>query len=255
METPTKTKEQLDKELQDLAKKQAEQAQRLDSKPDAPKDARKSDVAIPADALPKEVEAELKAFSKITSRGNKAFDVAITTYMANNTDVYGISKDVSKVVNGLEKEMIKAYGTTFGMSKELLSELESSLILGGGKEEGPGAALARDFRKVTGFDYEFKEGLSEQKTLDYQQMKDQVVERASKSLFGNLRADSITKFASIVTNDNWKEFRGVPLLMAKKLGLEDQIDTDRLAHRTDVVSVYGNLFGNYANRFRTKYLN
>ena len=172
METPTKTKEQLDKELQDLAKKQAEQAQRLDSKPDAPKDARKSDVAIPADALPKEVEAELKAFSKITSRGNKAFDVAITTYMANNTDVYGISKDVSKVVNGLEKEMIKAYGTTFGMSQELLSELESSLILGGGKEEGPGAALARDFRRVTGFDYEFKEGLSEQKTLDYQQMKD-----------------------------------------------------------------------------------
>ena len=70
-----------------------------------------------------------------------------------------------------------------------------------------------------------------------------------------MRADSITKFASIVTNDNWKEFRGVPLLMAKKLGLEDQIDTDRLAHRTDVVSVYGNLFGNYANRFRTKYLN
>lgn len=239
----------------ELAKKVARAEKRLDAKPDAPADAKKSDVAIPMDALPQEVEAELKAFSKITSRGSKAFDLMVTKYLADNTDAYGISKDPSKIVNGLEKEMIKAYGTAFGMSAELLSELESSLILGGAKEGGPGAALARDFRRVTGFDYEFKEGLAEQKTIDYQQVKDQVLERASKSLFGNLRADSIAKFASTVTNDNWREFRGVPLLMAKKLGLEDQIDQDRLAHRNDIVSVYGNLFGNYAQRFRTKYLN
>lgn len=254
-ETQPKSKEQLDTELQELSKKQVAQAERLDARPDAPKNAKKSDVAMPADALPKEVEAELKAFSKITSKGNKAFDVMITNYLASNTDAYGISKDVSRIVNGLEKEMIQAYGTTFGMSPELLSELESSLVLGGAKEDGPGAALARDFRRITGFDYEFKEGLSEQKSLDYAQMKEQVTERVSKSLFGNLRADSITKFASKVTNDNWREFKGVPLFMAKKLGLEDQIDDSRLAHRNDVVSTYGNLFGNYANRFRTKYLN
>lgn len=252
IKVPEKTKAGLPPEL---AKQVADAEKRLDAKPDAPKDAKKSDVAIPMDALPKEVEAELKAFSRITSRGNKAFDVMVTKYMASNTDAYGISKDSSKIVNGLEKEMIKAYGTAFGMSAELLSELESSLVLGGAKEGGPGAALARDFRRVTGFDYEFMEGLSEQKTIDYQQVKDQVLERASKSLFGNLRADSITRFASKVTNDNWTEFKGVPLLMAKKLGLEDQIDDSRLSHRNDIVSVYGNLFGNYAQRFRTKYLN
>lgn len=240
-ETPrTKLPADLEKKIEDANK-------RLDAK--------KSDVIIPASELPKEVEAELKAFSRITSRGSKAFDVMVTNYLANSTDIYGTSKEPSKIVIGLEKEMIKAYGTAFGMSPELLKELESSLVLGGAKEGGPGAALARDFRRVTGFDYEFKEGLAEQKTIDYQQVKDQVLERASKSLFGNLRADSIAKFASAVTNDNWKEFKGVPLLMAKKLGLEDQIDDSRLAHRNDIVSVYGNLFGNYAQRFKSKYQN
>ncbi len=240
----------------ELAKKVDDAHKRLDSKPDAPrKDEKKSDVAIPMDALPKDVETELKAFIRSTSKGDKAFDVMVTNYLASQTDAYGISKDSGKLVNGLEKEMVKAYALTLGLSDELVKDLESTLKLGGGKENGPGAALARDFRNLTGFNYELKEGLLEQKTLSYQEVKDTVLKGAYKSLFGYLRADSLTRFTSAVTNENWKDFKSVPLTMAKKLGLEDQIDDSRIAHRTDVVNLYGQLFSDYANRFRTKYLN
>lgn len=239
----------------ELEKKIAAQAERMKDKPDALELSKKSDVIIPASELPPEVEAELRAFSRVSSKGSKTFDVMITNYLAGVTNEYGISKKPTEVVKGLETEMIKAYATTLNLPENMVKELEASMTLGGAKEDGAGAALARDFRRLTGFDHELKEGLLEQKSLDYQGVKEQVLEKASKSLFGNLRADSILRFASTVNDENWKEFRKVPLQMAKKLGLEDQIDDSKLAHRNDIVNIYSNLFGNYANRFRTKYLN
>ncbi len=238
----------------DLEKKIEAQAQRLEKKPDTPEQ-HKGDKIIPASELPPEVEAEMKAFTRITSKGQKAFDVMITNYLAGQTDVYGISKKTSEVVNGLEKEMIKAYASVLNLPGNMVTDLESTLTLGGAKEDGPGAALARDFRRFTGFDYELKEGLLEQKTVDYQGIKEEVLKRSSKSMFGTLMGDSQLRFSSAVTNENLAKYKSVPLIMAKKLGLEDQIDESRLVHRNDVVGMYSQLFGNYANRFRTKYLN
>ena len=238
----------------DLEEKIKAQKERLESKPDSPKEQPKGDTMISSSELPAEVEADLKAFSQSTARGTKAFDVMVTNYIGNATNEYGISKDSSKFVAGLETEMIKAYGIATKLSAEDIKAIESSMKLGGSNSR-IGLALASDFRRLTGFNQEFRESLLEQKTLNYQQVKKEILDRSSKSFFGNMLADSTSRFAAAVTTENWKEFKSVPLTMAKKLGLEDQIDTSNISHRGAVTNLYEQLFVDYANRFRTKYLN
>lgn len=256
-ETKPKSKEVLIEELQELAKKQAAQAERLDAKPDAPKpkDAKKSDVAIPMDAMPESVEAEMRKFTRLSSRGQKEFKVGVTNSLAALTDKYGVSKKPGDVVNGLETAMIKAYCATFDLSPENLKELEAAMKYGNAKEGGSGFALSFGFRALTGWDSELIESLKGQKSLDFNSTEETVLERLSKHLYGSLMNDSVSKFTSTVNDDNFAEFKRVPLLMAKRLGLEDQFDEKSIVHSRDVVEAYRQFFGKYAARNRTGYLN
>lgn len=239
----------------ELEKKVKDAEKRLDAKPDAPKkEEKKSDVMIPMDSLPKEIEAEMKAFAQTVAISNKKFDTMITSYLDNSTNEYGISKDPSKVVKGLEKEMMKAFASVFKLPEKDIKDMESKLELGKG-DTSPGMAYLWAFRMATGFDSELKEKLLQQETIDYNYAKKIVLGNLSERMPKILESESLSRFKAEVTNDNWRAFKGIPLLMAKKLGLDDKIKEDKIAHRMDVIGIYGQLFEDYAKRNWERYLN
>lgn len=242
----------------ELEQKVKEAEKRLDSKPDAPKDAKKSDVAMPADALPKEVEADIDSFVKAESRANFEFGTAISAYMKKSLDKYGVAKDKSALMSGLKSEMVGAYVSVFGLSQVDRSALEAALTFGKGAEEGSGAALALHFRAYTGFNYQLERLLLGQKKLEYQTLNGTIMDSLNKSVKNELLEERKNRFELALNHADDKDlekFRQIPIAIMKKLGLEDQIEKDSFRSKSQIGEIYGKLLEDYAQKNRSKYLN